>query len=66
LPRIRTAAPREGELKHLRIGYAVLAASLALASSATAGGVDELPQDIQKSLYNKDMLDPIQPIGESA
>ena len=53
-------------MKHLRISCAVLAASLALVSSAMAGGVDELPQDIQKTLYNKDMLDPMQPIGESA
>jgi ribose transport system substrate-binding protein len=63
---IKTAAPGEEELKHLRISCAVLAASLALVSSAMAGGVDELPQDIQKTLYNKDMLDPMQPIGESA
>ena len=53
-------------MKHLRISCAVLAAGLALVSSAMAGGVDELPQDIQKTLYNKDMLDPMQPIGESA
>jgi ribose transport system substrate-binding protein len=63
---IKTAALGEEELKHFRISCAVLAASLALVSSAIAGGVDELPQDIQKTLYNKDMLDPMQPIGESA
>jgi ribose transport system substrate-binding protein len=53
-------------LKHLRISFAVLAVALAIGTPAVAGGVDELPQDIQKTLYNKDMLDPMQPIGESA
>ena len=43
----------------------MLAAGFTIATSALAGGVDELPQDIQKTLYNKDMLDPMQPIGES-
>lgn len=42
-----------------------LASSLALAGHALAG-VDELPENIQKELYNKDMLDPNQPIGDSA
>lgn len=31
-----------------------------------AAGVDELPKAIQDELYNKDMIDPAQPIGESA
>lgn len=46
----------------------VIASGLLLAASgfAVAGGVDELPPDIQKKLYSKDMLDPQQPIGESA
>jgi ribose transport system substrate-binding protein len=60
------AAQGEENLKHLRISFAVLAAGLAIGTPAVAAGVDELPQDIQKSLYNKDMLDPMQPIGESA
>ena len=33
---------------------------------ALAGGVDELPKSVQEELYNKDHLDPQQPIGESA
>ena len=44
----------------------MLAAGLVIGTQAVAAGVDELPQDIQKTLYNKDMLDPMQPIGESA
>lgn len=52
-------------MKHLGISFAVLAAALAIGTPAFAGGVDELPQDIQKTLYNKDMLDPMQPIAES-
>ncbi len=43
--------------------------SLALLCSVTgyalAAGVDELPANIQKSLYSKQMLDPQQPIGPS-
>jgi ribose transport system substrate-binding protein len=42
-----------------------LASSLALAGHAIAG-VNELPETIQKQLYSKDMLDPNQPIGDSA
>lgn len=42
-----------------------VASSLILAGSALAG-VDELPENIQKELYNKDLLDPSQPIGDSA
>lgn len=36
-----------------------------MATGATAG-VDELPDDIRESLYNPALLDPNQPIGESA
>jgi ribose transport system substrate-binding protein len=42
------------------------AAALSMATPAIAAGVDELPQAVQDELYNKDMLDPMQPIGESA
>ena len=46
---------------------AVLAGLLVgLAGPALAEGLDELPQDIQDRLYNKDFLDPDQPIGPSA
>ncbi|MBX6321055.1 MAG: ABC transporter substrate-binding protein [Rhodospirillaceae bacterium] len=38
----------------------------ALSAPALAAGLDELPKDIQERLYNKDMLDPQQPIGPSA
>jgi ribose transport system substrate-binding protein len=33
---------------------------------AIAEGLDEIPKEIQDRLYNKDMLDPQQPIGASA
>ena len=42
-----------------------LCAAVSAASVASAG-VDELPQDIQDKLYNPDLLDPNQPIGDSA
>lgn len=35
------------------------------ATGALAEGVDELNPDVAKRLYNKDMLDPMQPIGPS-
>jgi ribose transport system substrate-binding protein len=57
---------REDEVKYLKLGFATLAAALMLAAPAVAGGVDELPKEVQDTLYNKDMLDPMQPIGESA
>lgn len=46
----------------------MVASGLLLAASgfAVAAGVDELPPDIQKTLYSKDMLDPQQPVGPSA
>ena len=36
-----------------------------LAQAVRADGVDELPKNIQDTLYNKDQLDPQQPIGAS-
>jgi ribose transport system substrate-binding protein len=33
---------------------------------APAAGIDELPKAVQDELYNKDTLDPSQPLGESA
>ncbi len=47
----------------LRAG--VLALTVATAGSAFAEGVDELPEQVQKDLYNPDMLDPMQPVGAS-
>ncbi len=45
---------------------ALVAAAFVSALPVFAGGVDELPKDIQDTLYNKDMIDPVQPIGASA
>ncbi len=50
-------------LRQLALLSAVLLASN---GAALAAGVDELPPDIQKRLYSKNMLDPQQPIGPSA
>ena len=50
--------------KYLR--SAALVAAIMTGTPAIAAGVDELPKQIQDELYNKDMLDPAQPIGESA
>ncbi|MEJ8569900.1 ABC transporter substrate-binding protein [Microbaculum marinum] len=43
----------------------VLCASLAAVHQAQADET-ELPQDIQDTLYNSDMMDPAQPLGDSA
>jgi ribose transport system substrate-binding protein len=40
-------------------------AAIGLSSAAFAAGVDQLPPDIQKRLYNKNSIDPQQPIGPS-
>ena len=54
-------------MKQLTFGLAwAFVAALTIAAPAIAGGVDELPKAVQDELYNKDMLDPMQPIGESA
>ncbi len=42
-----------------------LALLFAVSGYALAAGVDELPANIQKQLYSKQMLDPQQPIGPS-
>jgi ribose transport system substrate-binding protein len=46
----------------------MVASGLLLAASgfAAAAGIDELPPDIQKKLYSKEMVDPQQPIEPSA
>ena len=49
---------------HLLRAAALCAAVAAL--PAYAAGVDELPEAVQKELYNKDMMDPGQPLAESA
>lgn len=43
-----------------------LAVAVVSAGSAFASAVDELPEDVQKELYDPDMMDPKQPVGESA
>ena len=46
--------------------FAVCAGFGGFAGPALAAGLDELPPDIQSSLYNKDKIDAQQPIGPSA
>lgn len=47
-------------------GLAYAAAIVAVAATgALAEGVDEINPEVAKRLYNKDMLDPMQPIGPS-
>lgn len=50
-------------LKTITLACAVSMA--ALAGAAMAEGLDEINPDIAKALYNKDMLDPSQPVGPS-
>lgn len=42
------------------------ACSAALLATTAVAGVDELPADIQERLYNPDLMDPNQPLGDSA
>eukprot|EP01031_Cornospumella_fuschlensis_P011745 gene11745-14355_t len=49
-------------LKTIAYAAAVLGA---LTTSTLAEGLDELKPDVVERLYNKDMLDPAQPIGAS-
>lgn len=53
-------------MKRIASLLAVCAGLAGLAGTALAAGVDELPADIQSVLYNKDQIDPQQPIGASA
>lgn len=54
-------------MKKITLGIAAAALmAVSFAVPAMAGGVDELPKEIQDELYNKDMMDPMQPLGESA
>ncbi len=46
--------------------FAVCAGFAGFAGPALAAGLDELPADIQSSLYNKDKIDAQQPTGPSA
>ena len=40
--------------------------SFGLFTIVMAGGLDELPSDIRDSVYNPKLMDPAQPLGESA
>lgn len=60
---------REENLAHscaIWLRSAALVATIAWGVPAVAAGVDELPKAVQDELYNPDMIDPIQPVGESA
>lgn len=51
------------------VGHSVALLALGawlVATPAVAEGLDEIPPEIQERLYNKDMLDPMQPIEASA
>jgi ribose transport system substrate-binding protein len=55
----------------MRVGKAALPCSIVLGAAALlvapalAEGVDELPQEIQQSLYDPERMDPAQPVGPS-
>ncbi|MBW3098949.1 ABC transporter substrate-binding protein [Pseudohoeflea coraliihabitans] len=49
----------------LRIA-ALCGAALLATTAISVAGVDELPEDIQQELYNPEMIDPNQPVGDSA
>jgi ribose transport system substrate-binding protein len=56
-------------LKHTIVKWLLSASFLAAAgicAPAIAGGVSELPKEIQDELYNPANIDPMQPVGESA
>jgi len=48
------------------VGSVAFLATAAIMTPALAGGVSELPKDIQDELYNPANIDPQQPVGESA
>ncbi len=52
--------------KATRLCVSALVAVYAFGTPALAEGVDELPQQIQDTLYNPALLDPVQPIAASA
>src|SRR5438045_9018807 len=53
-------------MKKLTSVMAMIVGLAGFVGVAAAAGVDELPKDIQDRLYNKDRIDPQQPIGASA
>ena len=46
--------------------FLAAATAAALTSAGAAEGLDEVPQDIRDRVYSQDMMDPAQPLGESA
>lgn len=55
------------KMKNFFIGcLAIVGVAIAISGSAIAAGLDELPQNILKQNYPKDMMDPMQPLGPSA
>jgi ribose transport system substrate-binding protein len=62
-------ASREETLSNIHarwLARAALGVAVVVSAPAFAAGVDELPQEIQDELYNPEMMDPMQPLGESA
>jgi ribose transport system substrate-binding protein len=55
-------------VKLFKVSLAALAAAafISFSPAVKAAGVDELPKDIQEKLYNKEFMDPAQPLGPSA
>ena len=51
--------------KGIKVTLSILL-SLGLFTIVMAGGLDELPSDIRDSVYNPKLMDPAQPLGESA
>ena len=58
----------EANVKLFKASLAALAAAalISFSPAVKAAGVDELPKDIQDKLYNKEFMDPAQPLGASA
>jgi ribose transport system substrate-binding protein len=54
------------QLEKTALAASVFAIALLFTGNAAASAVDELPEDIRNELYNPDMIDPNQPVGESA
>lgn len=53
-------------MKWFKLAAMLSAVALGAPCVAAAAGLDDLPPDVQKQLYSKDLLDPMQPIGSSA
>ena len=49
-----------------RFAALCVASALLTGGAASAAGLDEIPADVAKRLYSKEVLDPAQPVGPSA